>query len=182
MACGRATIGAGEDQHPTEAQHRKRRLQQPVRATKGIEIDQIETALIEIGLPQQTFGRLLAERQVHAGEARQRPEIGLEKIHPLGIGIIQPERQRVRRLGRAFQPPAQTTDAATGHQIQPVLGPLGPGGLMGSQQNGQVPGWTRLRAEEARSRLQTGRAFAIVRILGVQPRACNHPPACLHRC
>ena len=182
MARGGSTVGACQQQHPLEGERLHTRLQQGIGATKGIEIDQIETALIEIGLPQQTFCRLLGEREINVRMARERLEIGLEGDHALGIGVIQPKREGMRRLGRAFQPPAQATDAATGHQIQPVLGPLSPGGLMGSQQNGQVSGWTGLRPEEARSRLHTGRAFAIVRILGVQPRACNHPPACLHRC
>ena len=53
----------------------------------------------------------------------------------IGIRIIQPERKGMPRLGRTFEPPAQTTDATSSHQVQPVLSPRGPGRLVGSQQN-----------------------------------------------
>ena len=54
MAGGRSSIRACKDQQTPKTKHRESRLQEGVRTSESIEIDQIKEGPIEIGLPEET--------------------------------------------------------------------------------------------------------------------------------
>ena len=55
----RATVGARKQQHASKPHRLKSRLQQNIWAAKRIDIDQIEEAVLQIGLTQQPLRRLM---------------------------------------------------------------------------------------------------------------------------
>jgi pimeloyl-ACP methyl ester carboxylesterase len=145
------------------------RLQQGIGATKGIEIDQIEIALIEIGLTQQHLGWQPAEPNT-LPEGGQGSEIALQQRPTLPIGIIDPELGKQRGLiGASLQPPAQGADATASHEIEPTLGALRPALTQASgNQHREIARRTGIRPKKPLSQLQDGSAFAIVRTILLQ--------------
>ena len=80
-----------------------------------------------------------------AGAQRQRRraaqwlEVGGQQGATVGISVIDPQFHRLLSDLTSLQPPAQASDAATGHQIEPAQRPLRLGHLQGGQKHRKIP-------------------------------------------
>ena len=160
MAGGRTTIGAGQYKNSIRAEGLQSGLDQGTGMAESIQIDQIEAPPLELGLTQQPFRGNTA-----AGCRRHRPEVVLQQGPPIAIGIVHHDLRGHRTGCPGLKPPAQPSDAASGHQIKPQEG-LFAGcrpGLMPGQQHRTIPGRPRVAAEEAVPEQQLGCPLAIVR-------------------
>jgi len=139
MAGGRSSIRACKDQQTPKTKHREGRLQKGVRTSESIEIDQIKEGPIEIGLPEKTVRCLTGGPQGQTRYALKRLKIRLQQGAPVWIRIVGPELDPAAGFGQGLKTPTKTTDAATGHEIEPAQRPLCRCRLIGCQQHRQIP-------------------------------------------
>jgi hypothetical protein len=114
-------------------------LQKCIRTAEGIEIDQIKEGPIEISLPKETVRRLTGGVQGKTRYMLKRLKIRLQQGAAVWIRIVGPKLEPWAGFGQSLKTPTKTTDAATGHQIEPAQRPLCGCRLIGCQQHRQIP-------------------------------------------
>ena len=150
-------MGSGHPWRPkqktVETKGLERWLNQRPWGTKSIKVDEIEPVALNNRPVQQQVGGVSRE----TGGTPQPLDIGLDQWQPVGIPIVDPELRLNSRVAQRLQPPAQSPDPATGHQIKPAKHPCGAKALVACQQHRQVTGRTRLRPEKPGPRLSSAK-------------------------
>ena len=116
MTGGGTAIGGRQKQQPVKAQGLKGRLDQGPWSAKRIEVDEIEPLTVQDRSLEQSIGGISTDPLW----ASQLLQIGRDQRQSVWITIVNPQLCRSGRGAQRLQPPAKTTDPATGHQIKPT--------------------------------------------------------------